>query len=80
MGYTLVGFPLCRTIFQHKNFDLDTCAMEHNTKVKNFITPEQDTLTTDWQGRYCWMNPPYSNPLRLCCALSSKACYITKRW
>lgn len=44
-------------------FDLDACAMEHNTKVKNFITPEQDTLTTDWQGRYCWMNPPYSNPL-----------------
>ena len=44
-------------------FDLDACAMEHNTKVKNFITPEQNTLTTDWQGRYCWMNPPYSNPL-----------------
>lgn len=37
--------------------------MEHNTKVKNFISPEQDTLTADWQGRYCWMNPPYSNPL-----------------
>ena len=34
-------------------FDLDTCAMEHNTKVKNFIPPEQDTLTTDWQGSYC---------------------------
>lgn len=44
-------------------FDLDACAMEHNAKVKNFITPEQNTLTADWNGRYIWMNPPYSNPL-----------------
>ncbi|OOF83513.1 phage N-6-adenine-methyltransferase [Rodentibacter ratti] len=44
-------------------FDLDACAMEHNAKVKNFITPEQNTLTADWKGRYVWMNPPYSNPL-----------------
>lgn len=44
-------------------FDLDTCALPHNAKVKNFISPEQDTLKTNWNGKYCWMNPPYSNPL-----------------
>lgn len=44
-------------------FDLDTCAMAHNAKVSKFITPELDTLKADWPGRFCWMNPPYSNPL-----------------
>ncbi|MFP4793435.1 phage N-6-adenine-methyltransferase [Pasteurella multocida] len=44
-------------------FDLDVCAMAHNTKVKKYITPEQDTLKTMWSGRNCWFNPPYSNPL-----------------
>lgn len=44
-------------------FDLDTCALPNNAKVKNFISPEQDTLKTNWNGKYCWMNPPYSNPL-----------------
>lgn len=45
-------------------FDLDVCAMPHNTKVKsNFITPEDDTLKSPWKGKYCWFNPPYSNPL-----------------
>ncbi|TCJ98815.1 phage N-6-adenine-methyltransferase [Volucribacter psittacicida] len=47
-----------------EKFDLDVCALEYNTKVpNNFITPEQDTLKTAWNGKYCWCNPPYSNPL-----------------
>ncbi|MFD1806236.1 phage N-6-adenine-methyltransferase [Pasteurella oralis] len=44
-------------------FDLDVCASAHNTKVKKYINQEQDTLKTVWSGRYCWFNPPYSNPL-----------------
>lgn len=44
-------------------FDLDACAMAHNAKTKKYISPEQDTLKTDWKGRFCWFNPPYSNPL-----------------
>ncbi|URL05944.1 phage N-6-adenine-methyltransferase [Avibacterium sp. 21-595] len=44
-------------------FDLDVCAMAHNKKVKKYISPEQNTLITEWNGRFCWCNPPYSNPL-----------------
>lgn len=44
-------------------FDLDVCAMAHNKKVKKYISPEQNTLITEWDGRFCWCNPPYSNPL-----------------
>lgn len=45
-------------------FDLDVCAMAHNTKVpNNYISPEQDTLKAEWNGKFCWFNPPYSNPL-----------------
>lgn len=45
-------------------FDLDASALPHNAKCKDFISPKQDTLKTDWgQGRNIWINPPYSNPL-----------------
>lgn len=47
-----------------EKFTLDACAMPHNYKVSRFISPEQDTLITDWgSSEFVWMNPPYSNPL-----------------
>lgn len=47
-----------------KDFTLDGCAMPHNKKVERFISPEQDTLVTDWGcGEFVWVNPPYSDPL-----------------
>lgn len=57
-------FQFAERYFSAFKFDLDVCALPHNTKVPdNFITPEQNTLVTAWNGNYCWCNPPYSNPL-----------------
>lgn len=39
-------------------FTLDTCAISSNAKCANFISPEQDGLTQDWNG-VAWCNPPY---------------------
>lgn len=44
-----------------QTYDLDCCANEINTKVKdNFITEAQNALGLDWQGERVWCNPPYS--------------------
>jgi site-specific DNA-methyltransferase (adenine-specific) len=46
------------------HFDLDTCALPHNTKCRTFINAETtDSLKQDWHklSRVCWMNPPYSD-------------------
>jgi phage N-6-adenine-methyltransferase len=40
------------------HFTLDVCATGKNTKCKNFISLEQDSLSKKWDG-VCWMNPPY---------------------
>ena len=42
------------------NFELDVCAEAHNTKLDNYISPEQNGLKTSWADRN-WCNPPYRN-------------------
>lgn len=41
------------------HFTLDVCALEFNTKVPTFFSPDDDGLKQSWSG-VCWMNPPYS--------------------
>lgn len=53
----------CEKFFDIK-FTLDACATKIDKKVDKFISPEQDTLITDWGiNNTVWFNPPYSNPL-----------------
>ena len=49
--------------FDVPEFELDCAASIHNTKCENFISEEDDALTMDWNAQFCWLNPPYSNPL-----------------
>ena len=43
-------------------FDLDAAAMAHNTKVKHYLSEQDNALQCCWPGHFCWLNPPYSNP------------------
>ncbi len=49
----------------HKEFGftLDVCAQEHNTKLGNYFSPDDDGLSQDWSGNTCWMNPPYGREI-----------------
>lgn len=44
------------------HFTIDVCAVAQNTKHPNYFSPEDDALTSDWQG-ICWMNPPYGREI-----------------
>lgn len=57
------AFHFARYWFDVPAFDLDCAASVHNTKCKRFISEAEDALKVDWEGDYCWLNPPYSNPL-----------------
>lgn len=63
------GYETPQDIFEHWNrifnFDLDVCALAATAKIKNFISPEQDTFKTPWAKKN-WMNPPYGKPERPC--------------
>lgn len=52
-----------RKFFYFPHFDLDCAASAHNTKCEKFISEEENALKGNWNGTYCWLNPPYSNPL-----------------
>jgi phage N-6-adenine-methyltransferase len=54
------------------HFDLDTCSTAETAKVKKFISPEQDTFTTEWEGKSCWMNPEYGDSESPCKANCEK--------
>ena len=41
------------------HFDLDVCASHENHKCPEYFTKEQDGLKQSWEGKTCWMNPPY---------------------
>lgn len=42
-------------------FALDACACDKATaKAKRFISPEQDSLKTEWDTGPVWCNPPFS--------------------
>lgn len=43
-------------------FTLDACASEHNFKVDNYFTKEDNSLVQDWEG-IVWMNPPYGRTI-----------------
>jgi phage N-6-adenine-methyltransferase len=57
--------------FDHRfNYGLDGAALPISALCKKFITPEQNSLTTNWSVILCdnerpavWVNPPYSNIL-----------------
>lgn len=41
------------------HFTLDVCALPHNARCRQFITPKMDALKRPWSG-VCFMNPPFS--------------------
>jgi phage N-6-adenine-methyltransferase len=41
-------------------FDCDVAASDTNKKCKKYFSKEEDGLVQNWQGKTCWMNPPYS--------------------
>lgn len=45
------------------HFTLDVCADVKNTKCLRFYDKEADSLTKDWNGEVCWMNPPYGRDI-----------------
>ncbi len=54
-------FDLLNTEF---NFDIDVCALPENAKCKKYYSPKDDGLKQNWNGRQCWMNPPYGNEIK----------------
>lgn len=44
-------------------FTVDVCANEHNYKVENYYSLEQDGLAQVWDG-VVWMNPPYGRTIK----------------
>ncbi|GKT04406.1 DNA N-6-adenine-methyltransferase [Furfurilactobacillus entadae] len=51
---------------QKYNFTTDLAARSDNAKCAEFITPEQDSLSTDWTKipGNLFLNPPYGRDLR----------------
>lgn len=45
------------------HFTLDVCATDSNSKCDNYITKEENGLTTDWGAEICFMNPPYGREI-----------------
>jgi len=50
-------------------YGLDAAATAENSKCKRYITPEQDSLGTDWSAEYpevgsVWLNPPYGRGVK----------------
>ncbi|MDA8000531.1 MAG: phage N-6-adenine-methyltransferase, partial [Alphaproteobacteria bacterium] len=43
-------------------FTLDGCAQKHHARLKRYITPEENFLTTqrDFSNETVWLNPPYT--------------------
>jgi len=54
---------------------LDVCASALNTKCREFITENQDSLLFDWKVPF-FMNPPYSKIDKFI----KKAFYESKKW
>lgn len=55
---------------QHFHYNLDGAALPISALCERYITPEQNSLTTDWKKLLTnekkpavWINPPYSNIL-----------------
>lgn len=44
-------------------FEIDVAATDENHLVDNYWTIEDDALGKDWEGKVCWMNPPYGREI-----------------
>ena len=57
---------LYQHLYQEFGFDLDAAANELNAKHPNYISPEEDALSTDWslRGKNVWLNPPYGRNVK----------------
>lgn len=44
------------------HFTLDVCALDHNTKCKQYFSPKEDGLVQKWNG-VCWLNPPFDTSM-----------------
>lgn len=44
-------------------FTIDVAATAENAKCPLFFTPDDDGLSQSWDGRVCWMNPPYGTAI-----------------
>jgi phage N-6-adenine-methyltransferase len=45
------------------NFEIDVTATDENHLVDNYWTIDDDALSKDWEGKSCWMNPPYGRQI-----------------
>ena len=59
-------FDYCDRFYR---YGLDAAATAENSKCKRYITPEQDSLGTDWSAEYpevgsVWLNPPYGRGVK----------------
>lgn len=45
------------------NFELDVCANKTNKKCDSYFTVEENGLLQSWEGKTCWMNPPYGRQI-----------------
>ena len=43
------------------NLNKDVCASDHNHKLPDYWTEQQNALERDWTPFRCWMNPPYKD-------------------
>jgi phage N-6-adenine-methyltransferase len=52
-----------RELFDHFdalfNFEIDLCASPENALCKEFFTEADDALTKSWEGKTCFLNPPF---------------------
>lgn len=42
------------------HFEVDVAASSKNSKCKNFISKEENSMNQTWNG-ICWLNPPYGD-------------------
>lgn len=51
----------------HKEFGflIYVCALPENAKCEAYFTPEMNSLKQSWEGKTCWMNPPYGREIGL---------------
>ena len=43
--------------------DFEHAATASNAKAPRFYTREDDGLSLPWEGRVCWLNPPYGSTI-----------------
>lgn len=56
-------FELFRRLDDEFGFELDVCALPETAKCARYFTPTDDGLAQSWDGRVCWMNPPYGRAI-----------------